>query len=144
MSNIIYQIFENYIIDVMGFHSSNKIRNSKNWSELKKNLQPKRAQVSTYCEIIDEAIFKDRAGREKKRIVAETRETRGNYIHSMAMQALAGEITGKNRWDIQLPVDEVMGIESYDRVIDTVRPLWLKLRQRYRMQRAVIMYVTGT
>jgi glycerol-3-phosphate O-acyltransferase len=68
VSNIIYQIFENYIIDVMGFLSSNKIRKLEELeSELKKKSDSLNAQlVSTYCEIIDEAIFKDRAGREKK------------------------------------------------------------------------------
>ena len=39
MSNIIYQIFENYIIDVMGFLSSNKIRKLEELeSELKRSL----------------------------------------------------------------------------------------------------------
>jgi hypothetical protein len=52
----------------MGFLSSNKIRKLEELeSELKKKSDSLNAQlVSTYCEIIDEAIFKDKTGREKK------------------------------------------------------------------------------
>ena len=59
MSNIIYQILENYIIDVLGFLSANEIRKLEELeNELKKKSDSLTAHlISTYCEIIDEAIF---------------------------------------------------------------------------------------
>ena len=52
----------------MGFLSAGKIRKLEELeNELRKKSDNLNIQlISTYCEIIDEAIFKDRAGREKK------------------------------------------------------------------------------
>jgi hypothetical protein len=123
MSNIIYQIFENYIIDVMGFLSSNKIRKLEELeSELKKKSDSLNAQlISTYCEIIDEAIFKDRAGREKKGYVAEHKGDK-REIYTQFGNASFSRRYYRNKTDgtYSYLVDEVMGIESYDRVSDTV------------------------
>ena len=52
----------------MGFLSAGKIRKLEELeNELRKKSDNLNIQlISTYCEIIDEAIFKDRAGREKR------------------------------------------------------------------------------
>ncbi|HPZ05598.1 MAG: UPF0236 family protein [Bacillota bacterium] len=103
----------------MGFLSAGKIRKLEELeNELRKKSDNLNIQlISTYCEIIDEAIFKDRAGREKKGYVAEHKGDK-REIYTQFGNASFSRRYYRNKRDgtYSYLVDEAMGIESYDRV----------------------------
>jgi len=123
VNNIIQQICEKYISEVLDFFDSRTIRTL---DEIECDLKEKtdcyvRELMRTYLEGLDEAIAEDKTGRKKKGFVIEHKaDKREIYTQFGSLEFNRRYYKNKLIGTYSYLLDNVVGIESYDRITGSV------------------------
>lgn len=123
MNNIIQQICENYISEVLDFFDSRTIRTL---DEIEVDLREKtdgylRQMIKAYFEGLDQAIADDKTGRKKKGYVVEQKGIKREiYTQFGSLEFKRRYYNNKLTGGYSYLLDNVVGIESYDRVSGSV------------------------
>ena len=123
MNNIIQQICENYISEVLHFFDARTIRTL---DEIEIDLREKtdgylRQMIKAYFEGLDQAIADDKTGRKKKGYVVEQKGIKREiYTQFGSLEFKRRYYNNKLTGGYSYLLDNVVGIESYDRVSGSV------------------------
>lgn len=123
MNNIILQVCQQFITEVMDYFKEGK---AVSLAEMEKGLKENsdkflRDIIKTYLEETDRQIAADKAGRRQKGLVVERRnEERTVYTRFGALTYFRAYYIDKRKKTYIHPVDLVAGLESYERVSQTV------------------------
>ena len=123
MNNIIQQICEEYISEILDFFDSRTIRTL---DEVEVDLKEKtdcylRQIIKTYFEGLDQAIADDKTGRKKKGYVVEQKVVKREiYTQFGSLGFERRYYKNKLTGGYSYLLDNVVGIESYDRVSGSI------------------------
>ena len=123
MNNIIQQICEEYISEILDFFDSRTIRTL---DEVEVDLKEKtdcylRQIIKTYFEGLDQAIADDKTGRKKKGYVVEQKVVKREiYTQFGSLGFERRYYKNKLTGGYSYLLDNVLGIESYDRVSGSI------------------------
>lgn len=123
MNTILHQICERFISEVTGFFGQEKVLALE---EIETTLKKKTdtfilEMVKAYLEQLDQAIISDKAGRRQKGIVVERRgDKRDQYLLFGQLSFKRTYFYDKRNKEYVYLLDKAVGLESYDRVSNTV------------------------
>lgn len=123
MNNIVLQICKKFIGEVVNFFDSGS---TKKIEEMEKALKEKSnsfllEMMAAYLESLDNTIVEDKAGRRKKGIVIERRnDKREIYTVFGQLKFARTYFYDKRNQKYAYLVDQVVGLESYNRVSGTL------------------------
>ncbi|MHB8156094.1 MAG: ISLre2 family transposase [Desulfocucumaceae bacterium] len=119
MNNIILQVCQQFITEVLDFFKEGKAVSLAGMEKGLKESGDKflREVIKTYLEETDRQIAEDKAGRRQKGLVVERRnEERTVYTRFGALTYTRSYYYNKKKETYVHPVDQVVGLEAYERV----------------------------
>jgi len=123
VNTIVQQLCEEFINEVAGFFASGSIIKIEEMETTLKRITDSfnLSMMATYMISLDQAIVEDKAGRRKKGLVIERRdEKRELYTAFGQLRFTRTYFYDKHNQNYVYLLDQAVGLESYNRVSDTV------------------------